>query len=530
VAALLVAGGASLAAQAAGAVVIVEGQEPVVPIPTLIEATAAQDVADQLFLRLAVPGPTIATGDEKTFKPQLAASWQRRDSVTLAFTLDPRARWHDGQPVTARDVVFSFERARNPTASPTLSRLLTQVSDVRAESERVVVITFARAYREQFYDATFNVQPLPAHLVDTIPPTQLATSGFAQAPVGNGPYKWGRRAPGEFTELTANAEFFLGTPGPPRIIFRVASDPDARLNLLLSGEATALEAIAPPLENRDRVAANAGLRVLAVPSYVLSYLLFNERARGDRTRPHPIFSDPDVRRALVLGLDRAAITQAIWGPYAVVPVGPVPQMSWVRSAGEQAAGRDMKRAQALLATRGWRDTDGDGVLDRDGMKLAFSILTPSSAYTRRQIALLAQQQWKALGVDVTVDIVERPVQAARRAKGDFDVDASSASMDPSPTGLVASWSCAGIGGTNVGSYCNPLVDTLIAAGRLARDNPLPIWRRLAHVIDGDAPAAFIAAPAIVIGLSRQFDDVTITPWSFWSAAWTWRPRAPAAGR
>ena len=101
-------------------IVIAVGEQATVPIPTLMEGPAGTlgnlELADQLFLRLAGPGPTLLTSGDRGFVPLLARSWTRRDSVTLAFDLDPRARWQDGVPVTSRDVVFTFERAKNPAS------------------------------------------------------------------------------------------------------------------------------------------------------------------------------------------------------------------------------------------------------------------------------------------------------------------------------------------------------------------------------------------------------------------------------
>ena len=99
-------------------IVIVTGQLATLPIPTLMEGArttvANLELADQLFLRLVGLGPTMLTAGDRNFVPQLARSWTRRDSVTLAFDLDPRARWHDGVPVTARDVVFTLRPGAEP--------------------------------------------------------------------------------------------------------------------------------------------------------------------------------------------------------------------------------------------------------------------------------------------------------------------------------------------------------------------------------------------------------------------------------
>ncbi|HEX5576134.1 MAG TPA: ABC transporter substrate-binding protein, partial [Gemmatimonadales bacterium] len=246
----LVAGTATAAAaqsssDSRNSIVIVTGQQATVPIPTLMEGAAASvgnlELADQLFLRLAGLGPTMLTAGDRGFVPLLARSWTRRDPVTLVFELDPRARWQDGVPVTARDVVFTFRRAQNPSVAPRLATLLQHITSVTADGDRRVVFRFSHPYSEQFYDATFHVAPLPAHLLDSMPPEEVARSSFVTQPVGSGPYRLVRNVPGQFVELKGNESFFLGRPKIDRVIIRVAPDPDARLNLLLSGQGDAVD-------------------------------------------------------------------------------------------------------------------------------------------------------------------------------------------------------------------------------------------------------------------------------------------------
>ncbi len=502
--------------------VVVLGQEPALPIPTVGTGTGNQEVSDLLFLRLADMGPALNPSDTAAFQPRLARTWVRRDSLTLAFVLEPRARWHDGQPVTAQDVVWSMERARDPRIAPILAALLRQVTAVAAEGDTAVAVRFARPYLEQLYDATQHVQVLPGHLLSGIAPESLATAPFASAPIGSGPYRWVQRVSGQYVELAAVPEHFLGSPQVRRLLIRSASDPEARFNLLLGGQADGLDNIVPPLANLDRLGANPALRTILTPSLTVGYVLFNQRSRGDRSRPHPILGDVEVRRALIEALDREAINQAVFGSYSRVPVGPVSQALWIGGVERRAAPADTAAARRRLAARGWSDRDGDGVLDRAGRSLTLTISIPSTSAARRQIAVIAQEQWRRLGLRVEVSALDFPVFIARRSAGDFDMDISSATQDPSPLGLVQSWSCAGVGGSNVGGYCNPRVDSLIARARFARTDPRPIWDDVVATIEGDAPAAFLYAPAYVTALHRRFEDVELRPNSWWSAIWRWR--------
>ena len=514
-------------------IVIVTGGQATLPIPTLMEGGEASvgnlDVADQLFLRLADLGPKLLTAGDRDFVPALARSWTRRDSVTLAFDLDPRARWHDGAPVTARDVIFTINRAKNPSVAPRLSELLRQIVSVTAEGRNRVVFRFAQPYAEQLYDATFHVAPLPAHLLDSIPAGELSRSAFVRHPIGSGPYRWVRNVPGQLVELAAVSDFFLGTPKLDRLILRTAADPGARLNLLLSGGADAMDIIPPPPDNIRRVAADTALRLIAVPSSTVGYLLFNQRDPGNRARPHPILADIRVRRAITLALNRRELVQAVFGPHAVVPYGPVSQLLWIRQGAPEPEGQNVTEARRLLAATGWGDSDGDGTLDRRGKPLRLLLTLPNTSGIRRQMALLVQEQLRRIGIQIDVQQLEFPIWNERRAAGDFDVDFSGVSQDASPSGLTQAWTCTG--GSNVAGYCDRGVDSLIAEAMLGRGDPAESWIEALRQIEEGAPAVFLYAPTFMYAVNRRYRGVTISPQSAWITLRKWSvSSAPASER
>ncbi|HEX7335920.1 MAG TPA: ABC transporter substrate-binding protein [Gemmatimonadales bacterium] len=517
---------------ARNSLVIVTGQQATLPIPTLMEGPAQNvgnfDVADQLFLRLVNLGPNLQTAGDTGFAPGLARSWTRRDSVTLVFELDPKARWHDGVPVTARDVVFTIGRAKDPTIAPRLANLLRNVVSVTAESDRRVVFRFSQPYSEQLYDATFHVAPIPAHLLDSLPPPELARSAYAANPVGSGPYRWVRSVPGQYVELAANRDFFLGRPKLDRVILRTASDPAARVNLLLSGEADATDNIPPPAENLRRMAAAPHLRLISVPGPTLGYLLFNQRDPRNRSRPHPILADVRVRRAITAALDRRLLVQAIFGTHATVPYGPVSPILWIRNRAPEPEQQDTREARRLLATAGWGDSDGDGILDREGQPLRLQLIHPNTSAIRRQMSLLIQEQLRPLGIQIEVQQLEIPVWNERRVAGDFDVDFAAATQDPSPSGLTQSWSCDG--GSNVAGYCNREVDSLMRKAVLAQSDPSEYWVAVLRQMEADAPATFLYAMNYVYAVNRRFRNVTISPQSSWLMIRKWSAAAAPARR
>jgi peptide/nickel transport system substrate-binding protein len=504
-------------------IVIVTGQQPTVAVPTLMEGPAANvanfELSDQLFLRLAGLAPTLLTSGDRNFVPLLARSWTRRDSVTLAFDIDPRARWQDGVPVTARDVVFTFGRAQNRSISPRLADLLKHIASVTAQGERRVVFRFSHAYAEQLYDASFHVAPLPAHLLDTIPPDGVARSGFASQPVGSGAYRLVRNVPGQFVELAANQDFFLGKPKIERVIIRIATDADARLNLLLSGQADAMDNVPPPQDNLRRVAADSTLRLVPVPSPTVGYLLFNQRDPQNLSQPHPILADGRVRRAITLALDRSRMVRAVFGSYADVPYGPVSPVLWIRHGAPKPESQNPAESRRLLRAAGWQDSDGDGTLDRQGRPLALSLTLPYTSAIRKQLALLIQEQLRQVGIRIDLQQFDAPVWIERRTSGNFDIDLTSVSQDPSPSGLTQSWSCTG--GNNVAKYCDPKVDSLMERAILGRGDPAKNWMNVLRQIEADAPATFLYAPSYVYAVKRRFRNVKISPVSSWQLLREW---------
>ena len=242
------------------------------PIPTLMEG--AQAASRQLRDRrpaLSAAGQSRPRPDHRGrrgFVPQLARSWSRRDSVTLVFELDPRARWHDGAPVTARDVLFTFERARDPGIAPRLADAAPahRGGRGRGRSQRGVPLHPAVRRAALRRDLPRGAAARPS--AGPLPPDEAGRVALRVAhPVGNGPYRWVRRVPGQFIELAANDQFFLGPPGIQRVIVRVAPRTPTRGSTCSSAaRPTRWTTCHPHLQSR-RVAADPDVRLVTVPAH-----------------------------------------------------------------------------------------------------------------------------------------------------------------------------------------------------------------------------------------------------------------------
>jgi len=528
VAALVLLGTGTLHAQLPGTVVLAIGEDPTLPLPAITNRTSDTDLADQLFLRLGTIGPTYRTAGDNALTPLLAQRWQRIDARTLLFTLDPRARWQDGVPVTARDVVFTWQLMTDPAVGS--GRIVMEpVASVEAVGERQVRVRFKRAFSEQLYLFAFNMQPLPAHLLASIAPTAIARSDFASGPVGNGPYRYVRRVPGQFVELRADREFFLGTPGIARVVMRIVPDATARLNLLLAGETDVMGDLTPPAVTQLRERPQFG--IVNVSHNLLMWAMLNQRAPRDTTQPHPAFADRRVREAMRLALDRQTMARGVFGPATGIPDAAQSQLwAWVTGGTLAGTSRDLGRAKALLASTGWRDGDGDGIVERSGTPLRLQLIYPNTSGARHAFALQAQAMWREAGIDVQLARLEPSDYTARRNSGNFDLDIVAVNQDVTPASLTQSWSCASArdaASNNKGRWCDPTFDRLLQSAETAAD-PTAAYRAALSRMAAEVPAIFLAAPVNQVAIHSRYTDVQILPAKSWLSLWRWRVRLDAA--
>jgi peptide/nickel transport system substrate-binding protein len=492
-------------------VVISATSEPTTLIPPLIYETVGRDISDQVYERLAYLAPKASPIDPTGYRPGLAERWERIDSLTWQFRLRERARWHDGRPVTAADVVFSFDAYTDSTLEANARSYLEGKVRASVEDSATVRVSFTEPSPEQLYDATYHVRILPKHVWDTIPRRRWAADTNLGHLVGSGPYRIQHWQRGRFLTLAADtAQTGDDAPKLRRAIWRFASDPDAALNLLLSHEADLIETVGSEAR-AQRVAADTSFRLVSYPAAVYGFLAF--RVADARGRPHPVMGDRELRRALTQAVDRPTLARALFGKETKVPPGPMSQLLWIWDDNTEVIAYDSARARAAIAAVKARHPLG-----------TIDILVPSTSSARRQIAVAVQEAWRKAGVQATVTTVEFPVFQERLAKGRFDSYIGAYLDEPSPRGLAQQWTRAGWSATNYGRYANPVFDSLIGAasreGDVARARQR--WREAMDTLNADAPAIFLYSLANVAAVSRRLKEVEIDPYSWVSGLRHWK--------
>ena len=492
-------------------------------LPALVASQADRQVTDLLFDRLADLGDDMNTVGDRGFKPQLAESWQwAPDSMSIAFHLHPTARWHDGRPVRASDVRYSFALLKDPSVGSLASPLVGNIDSVSVKDSLTAVAWFKKRTPEQFYDLVYQVLIVPEHILGNTPGAQLKTADVARRGIGSGRFRLAAWQPGQRLELIADTANYRGRPKLDRVVFATSPDFNAAAARFFSGDADMFEQLRP--EQVAKVVADSQRRAVRYPSLQYAYMAFNLVDPKQWTQPHPIFGDRAVRRALTMAVDRRAMLRNVFDTIGTLLYGPFPSAASVADTTLPQIPYDTLRARALLDSAGWVP-GADGVRVKNGRRLEFGLSSPSSSAQRHLYAVLLQAAMRKVGANVKLDETDFATYVARQGTHAFDTEMAVYNTDPSPSGFKQSWTTAGIAkdGSNFPAYSNPTVDALLDSAAAAFDpaRTRAYARRAFEIIIEDAPAIWLYQPPTVAGLDKRIHTTKMRADGWWSGLADW---------
>jgi peptide/nickel transport system substrate-binding protein len=509
------------AGETGGTLVIATPNATTPTIAPLAGDVMTRAIADQLYERLADMPANMNTVGDAGYTPRLAQRWAwAADSLSIAFSLDPDARWHDGRPVRASDVRFSLAMLKDPKTPTAFAALLGNVDSVSVRDSLTAVAWFHRRTPEQFYDLVYNVVIVPEHVLAGIPRDQLATADFTGKLIGSGPFRLARSEPGVRVELVADTANYRGRAKLDRVVWTRVADPSAGITQLLSGQVDLFENI--PANTVPQVDSSPHARVLRYPQLAYAYLGMNLR---DPRRPaiaHPVFGDRNVRRAISMALDRQSMLRNVFDSMGVLSRGPFPRA--IADTTVRLLPFDRAAAAALLDSVGWRPGP-DGVRRRDGRPLGFRLMVPTSSSQRMAYAVLIQEQLKAVGVRVEIDPLEFTAFNQRQGTRAFDAALMAFGTDPSIGGAKQSWSTGamGGGGQNFLSYSSPAFDAAVDSALATFDAGRA--RQYAHrayqTLVDDAPAVWLYDVLGVNGVHERLRTPEMSADGWWARLADW---------
>ena len=465
-------------------------------------------------------------------RPVLAESFSvSEDHKTFSFKLRENVRWHDGQPLTAHDVLFSLKAILNPfvDAAP-LRAYYSKVIEARVENDYTFIVTTSDTY---FLNLEFlgGFAIMPKHIWDpdglmdqfTVadlwnpiltkeePDVRTFADAFntnpqgrpagtdAEAIIGSGPWKFDRWITGDYMSMVRNTDYWgedqtyiegYTEDGAylDKVIIKVISDATAQLTALKAGEldfVPRLRAIQYfEQTNTDDFLERFQKVSYAVPAY--SYIGWN----NDK----PYFSDKRVRQAMTMLIDREAYNKYVDYDKGIPTIGPFYIFGEQYNHNIERWPFDPERAVKLIEEAGWVDTDGDGLRDKDGIPFSFTWSISAGSQSSKYLALMAKEDLRRIGIEVKIRQLEWSVYVENLRDRQFDV-VNLLWIGGLQTDPYQIWHSDNIGdrGSNYIGFRNAEADSLIENARYEMDTEKrnAMYFRLQEIFHEEQPYTFM---------------------------------------
>lgn len=424
----------------------------------------------------------VGVNSDMSLKPELAESWTQIDDLTWEIKLQNNVFFHDGSKMTAKEVKFSLERAAE------LDSKAASLTDL--ESVEVIDDMTLRIH-------TKKLNPiLPAVLhystIVIISPNSLDANGEFKSPIGTGPFMLESFDPQTHVmTVVRNDKWWGGEVRLSRVILKPILDPNTRALALESGEVDFTVDL--PYNEADRIGAMEGIRVEKFENPRIYRLDFNlKKAPLDDVR---------VRKAIAYGIDTDSIVEYILFNIGKPAVGPfMPEFYWTNKSLE-AYGQNVKKAKELLAEAGWKDTNGDGLVDREGKALEINLLTYPNRPGLPPMAEAIAGQLREIGIKMNAEVMESGVIDEKRKTGDWDtyLVAFSTAMVPDPSYYLGMTYRTG-GAYNYAGYSNSHVDDLLEEASETTDEQerLGMMNEVQSIIQDEIPVLTVAYYGVIV--------------------------------
>lgn len=335
-------------------------------------------------------------------QPDLADSWgESADGTTYNFSIRTNAKWHDGEPVTSDDVIFTIEMIKSSGSlfPQDIKNLWSQI-EVKRLNDLTLQFTLPEPFAPFLDYTTFGI--LPKHLLEGVPADQLSSADFNTNPIGTGPYKFERLiiSGGQISGvvLAVNQDYYLPQAFIEQVVFRFYPTSEAALLAYQSGEVLGISQISNDVLQTALSDPTLSVHTSSLPQLGLVFLNNNNTSV-------PFLQSANVRRALLLATNRNVITSKILQGQAVIADGPILSGSWAHYDEIEHLDYDPDAASALLKEEGYVIPAGGGdVRAKEGQFLTFTLTHPDDAI-HTQIAQAIQADWAIVGVKVDLQAV-----------------------------------------------------------------------------------------------------------------------------
>jgi peptide/nickel transport system substrate-binding protein len=473
-------------------------------IPTLTSDQSSYEVGGLIYDGL------VKTDKDLNLAPAMAQSWMySRDCLDLTFKLRQDIKWHDGYPFTSADVLFTYQAMINPKTPAPFKEGFLLVKSVDAPDAYTVRVHYDKPYARAV--ETWGTSILPKHLLQSFADAgTLRESPQNSQPVGTGPYRFQEWKPGEKVVLVANPDYYEGRPYLSRIVYRV-----------IPSQATIfLELKANGVDYVNTLTGIQYARQTEYPAFRKAYHKFRYPA-SDYTflgfnLKDPRFADRRVRQAFAHAINKQELIDGVRLGLAREATGPIRPGTWAYTDKVTRFDYDPEKAKALLAEAGWKDRDGDGVVeDQSGKPFTLTIRTNQGNDERKKIAEIVQQRLKEVGVQADIQLIEWAAfikEFVKPRRFEVVVLGLGTGIDPDQF-VVWHSSQRGPDQMNRTGYDNPEVDRLLEAGRMScvQSERVRYYHRIQEILAEDLPMIFLYYRDALPVVAARVRGVSPTP-------------------
>jgi peptide/nickel transport system substrate-binding protein len=441
------------------------------------------------------------------------------DGSVITLKLRDDIRWSDGEPITSADFVFTYNMIMDPANTPS-SRFPydAHVKSVEAPDERTVVVTFNAPYAPWLSNLFQGTPPLPAHILQPIFDSEgtIDNAAWNRAPdVVSGPFVFQEWEPGSHIRFVRNENYFNNLATLDGVFIRFVPEDATVVASLISGDTDVGTFLA--YSDTQALEESGNVNIVLVPSGYNEGWFFNI----DPATAHPAMTDINVRKALSMAVDRDKINADLNRGLTYTPASYWQNTPYMRPNAVPPP-YDPETAAQLLDQAGWVDSDGDGVRDKDGVKLELRFVT-NQRQIRRDVQVIVQQALADIGISVTLENYPSDVFFASyaedgpTARGRYDMqEFSSTTAFPDPD--VARFLCSEIPsdakpeGSNDQGYCNPQLDELLTeqARTVDFERRVELFHQIDQIITDDVIWVGVWYDPDLWAISDKYDNTRVS--------------------
>lgn len=459
--------------------------------------TASSDIIGFVFNGL------LKTNENLEFEGDLAKDWEvSEDGLTWTFNLKEGVKFHDGVELTAEDVVFTYSIPLHEDYTGPRGSSFEKIKSIEAAGDYTVKVTLKEPYAPFLAINTYAI--LPKHILEDVPVAKLAEDPFnTESPIGTGPFKFVEWKQGQYVEVEANEDYFEGRPNFDSITYKTIPDSNALLAQLQAGDIQYMSVQSEDLATAEQLAEQGKIKLETGPSLAYTYLGWNQQ--------NPLFQDKKVRQALTHAINREDVVEGVLDGDGKLANSHALPSSWSYTDDVPVFDYDPEAAKKLLAEAGWEDTDGDGILDKDGKPFEFTLNTTQGNKAREKISVVVQQQLKEIGIKATPKTLEH--SAFVNANMDWNYEANvngwNLGSDPDPSNIFSSKHIeeGKAHGLNYTHHSNPELDKLLDENVRALDQEerKVILHDAYKLIAEDQPYTFLYYPNLHYALPTNLE-------------------------